>query len=199
MDRLRRILSIPMFLTALGLAWILGRQAGVDAMALGIGAALLLAFSLWWAGVRQGRPRAWLPLVPALAAGIAAILLVPLEAPASAKTQAVLDSEPFSEAKLAELRGEQRPVFLYFTADWCITCKVNEKGVLSRTDVAQAFKERNVAVLAGDWTRGDAEIGRFLARHGRSGVPLYLYYAPGQEPKILPQILTVGDLTGLAT
>jgi thiol:disulfide interchange protein len=197
MNRLRRILSIPMFLTALGLAWILGRQAGVDAMALGLGAACLLAFGLWWFGARQGRPRAWLPLAPALAAALAAILVVPLEAPAGAQAPGVLNSEPFSEAKLAALRGEQRPVFLYFTADWCITCKVNEKGVLSRADVAQAFTDRNVAVLAGDWTRGDAAIGRFLAQHGRSGVPLYLYYAPGQEPKILPQILTVGDLTAL--
>jgi thiol:disulfide interchange protein len=199
MDRLRRILSIPMFLTALGLAWILGRQAGVDAMAMGLGAALLLSLGLWWVGVRQGRPRAWLPFVPALAMGIAAILAVPLEAPVATKAQGVLESEPFSEAKLAALRGEQRPVFVYFTADWCITCKVNEKGVLSRTDVAKAFKGRNVAVLVGDWTRGDASIGRFLAQHGRSGVPLYLYYAPGQDAKILPQILTVDDLTTLGT
>ena len=199
MDRLRRILSIPMFLTALVLAWILGRQAGVDAMALGLGAALILALGLWWVGVRQGRGRAWLPLVPALAAGLAAILMVPAETQSGATAQGVLDSEPFSEAKLAELRGEQKPVFVYFTADWCITCKVNEKGVLTRTDVAKAFDEGEVAVLAGDWTRGDAAIGRFLARHGRSGVPLYLYYAPGQEAKILPQILTVGDLTALGT
>ena len=130
---------------------------------------------------------------------MAATLIVPLEAPAGAKAQGVLEAEPFDEAKLATLRSEQRPVFLYFTADWCITCKVNEKGVLARADVAQRFKDRNVAVLAGDWTRGDAGIGRFLAQHGRSGVPLYLYYAPGQEPKILPQILTVGDLTALET
>jgi thiol:disulfide interchange protein len=197
MNRLRRILSVPMFLTAVALAWVLGRQAGVDAMALGLAAALLLAFGLWWVGARQGGPRAWLPLVPALAAGVAAILVVPLEAPAAAKAQGVLQSEPFSEARLAALRGEKRPVFVYFTADWCITCKVNEKGVLSRTDVAQAFQDRNMAVLVGDWTRGDAAIGRFLGQHGRSGVPLYLYYAPGQEAKILPQILTVGDLTGL--
>ncbi|HEX8534587.1 MAG TPA: protein-disulfide reductase DsbD domain-containing protein [Allosphingosinicella sp.] len=199
MNRLRRILSVPMFLTALALAWILGRQAGVDGMALGLCAALLLALGLWWVGVRQGRPRAWLPLVPALAAALAVVLILPLEAPAGAKAPGVLNSEPFSEAKLAALRGEQRPVFLYFTADWCITCKVNEKGVLAREDVTTRFKERNVAVLAGDWTRGDAAIGRFLAQHGRSGVPLYLYYAPGQEAKILPQILTVGDLTALGT
>jgi thiol:disulfide interchange protein len=197
MDRLRRILSIPMFLTALGLAWILGRQAGVDAMALGLGAALLLALGLWWVGVRHGRPRAWLPLAPVLAAALIAILTVPLDAPAGAPTLGVLKSEPFSEAKLAELRAKRRPVFLYFTADWCITCKVNEKGVLSRADVAQRFEDRKVAVLVGDWTRGDAAIGRFLARHGRSGVPLYLYYAPGREAKTLPQVLTVGQLTAL--
>jgi thiol:disulfide interchange protein len=197
MNRLRRILSVPMFLTALGLAWVLGRQAGVDGMALGLAAALLLGFGLWWVGVRQGSPRAWLPLAPALAAALAAILIVPLEAPAQAKAQSVLASEPFSEAKLAALRAEQRPVFVYFTADWCITCKVNEKGAMSSGEVAQAFKDRNVAVLAGDWTRGDAEIGRFLAQHGRSGVPLYLYYASGKQGKILPQILTVGELTAL--
>ena len=199
MNRLRRILSIPMFLTALGLAWILGRQAGVDAMALGLGAALLLALGLWWVGARQGRPRAWLPLAPGLAAALAAMLIVPLEAPAGVKAQPVLQGEMFSDEKLAALRSQRRPVFLYFTADWCITCKVNEKGVLARKEVAKSFTSRNVAVLAGDWTRGDAAIGRFLAQHGRSGVPLYLYYPPGQEAKILPQILTVGDLTGLGT
>ncbi|HYG46320.1 MAG TPA: thioredoxin family protein [Allosphingosinicella sp.] len=199
MNRLRRILSIPMFLTALALAWILGRQAGVDAMALGLGAALILALGLWWVGARQGRSRAWLPLAPALAAALAALLIVPLEAPAGAESKGVLNSEPFSEAKLAALRSEGRPVFVYFTADWCITCKVNEKGVLSGAKVAQAFNDRKVAVLSGDWTRGDAAIGRFLARHGRSGVPLYLYYGPGQEAKVLPQILTVGDLTALGT
>ena len=199
MNRLRRILSLPMFLTALGLAWILGRQAGVDAMALGLGAALLLASGLWWVGARQGQPRAWLPFAPALIAALAAILILPLEAPAGARPQTPLASEPFSEARLAALRGERRPVFLYFTADWCITCKVNEKGVLARAEVARDFSDRKVAVLTGDWTRGDAAIGRFLARHGRSGVPLYLYYPPGKEPKILPQILTVADLTALAT
>jgi thiol:disulfide interchange protein len=197
MDRLRRILSVPMFLTALALAWVLGRQAGVDAMALGLAATLILALGLWWVGARQGRPRAWLPLAPTLGVALAALVIVPMEAPAAAKTEGVLKSEPFSEAKLAALRSEQKPVFVYFTADWCITCKVNEKGVLSRADVAQAFEERQIAVLAGDWTRGDAAIGQFLNKHGRSGVPLYLYYAPGQEPKILPQILTVGELTAL--
>jgi thiol:disulfide interchange protein len=110
-----------------------------------------------------------------------------------------LAAEPFSEARLAALRAEGRPVFVYFTADWCITCKVNERAVLDRSQVADAFRRANVAVLVGDWTRGEPEIGRFLERHGRSGVPLYLYYRPAAEAEVLPQILTVGRVTGLVS
>jgi thiol:disulfide interchange protein len=195
MERFRRIMSVPMFFTALALAWVLGRQAGVDGMALGLAAALIVGLALWWVGQRQGHGRPWLPLAPAALAAVAALLLVQTATqPAMASAQGPLKSEPFSEARLSQLRGEARPVFVYFTADWCVTCKVNEKGALERQDVAEAFAARNVAVLVGDWTRGDAEIGRFLASHGRSGVPLYLYYAPGQEPQVLPQILTPGRL-----
>ncbi len=200
MERFRRIMSVPMFLTALALAWVLGRQAGVDGMALGLSAALVLGLALWWLGQRQGRGRLWLPLAPAALAALAALLLVPTATePALASAQGPLKSEPFSEARLSQLRGEGRPVFAYFTADWCVTCKVNEKGALERQEVAQAFAQKNVAVLVGDWTRGDAAIGRFLEKHGRSGVPLYLYYAPGQEPQLLPQVLTPGRLTQLVS
>jgi thiol:disulfide interchange protein len=195
MATFQRILSVPMFLTALGLAWILGRQVGADGMALGVGAALLLALSLWWWGSRRG----WLPLLPAAAAAIAAIALVPASGPASARASENLTEEPFSEARLAELRAEGRPVFAYFTADWCLSCKINEAAVLDRQEVAAAFSRANVAVLVGDWTSGDAEIGRFLERQGRSGVPLYLYYPPGGEPQVLPQVLTVGTVTGVVS
>ena len=200
MDRLRRLLSLPMFLTALGLAWILGRQAGVDGMTLGLAAALALALALWWVGRRQGGGGAWLPLAPALAAGVAAIMFIPATgAPAEAKAAGLLPSEPFSEARLAALQAEQRPVFAYFTADWCLTCKVNERAAIERQEVADAFAAGKVAVLVGDWTRGDPAIGRFLERHGRSGVPLYVYYAPGRAPQILPQVLTPGHLTRLVS
>jgi thiol:disulfide interchange protein len=189
---------VPMFLTALGLAWILGRQAGVDGMALGLGGALVLALGLWWYGQRQGKARAWLPLAPLAAAALATLLFIPTSSPEAATTgKATLAAEPFSEARLAALQQEGRPVFLYFTADWCITCKVNEKGVLARDEVAQGFDAANVAVLMGDWTGGDAAIGRFLQKHGRSGVPLYLFYEPGRPVRILPQILTVGTMTQL--
>jgi len=145
------------------------------------------------------RRRQWLAALPALAAVAAAFVILPtMAAPAAAETGGVLRAEKFSEAKLAALRASGRPVFVYFTADWCLSCKVNEKAVLERDEVARNFASRNVAVLVGDWTRGDPEIGRFIEKQGRSGVPLYLWYAPGKGAEVLPQILTVGGVTGLA-
>ena len=194
MARFRHILAAPMALTALGLAWILERQVGPAGLAVGLAAAAVLALFLWWAGRRQGW---WLMAPAALAAGLAIAFLPAAPAPAEARSGGSLSAEPFSEARLAELRGEGRPVFVYFTADWCLTCKVNEAAVLDQDEVADAFGARGVAVLAGDWTRGDAAIGRFLEKQGRSGVPLYLWYSPGKPAAVLPQILTVGKVTGL--
>ncbi|MDP8914633.1 MAG: thioredoxin family protein, partial [Pseudomonadota bacterium] len=196
MNRLRHVLSVPMFLTALGLAWILGRQSGVDGMAIGLGAALLLGLTLWWIGGRHGAGRFWLRLAPAAAAVAAGLLFVPVGNQGQA-TASPVAGEPFSEARLAALRAEGRPVFAYFTADWCITCKVNEKTVLQREEVSGAFAKGKVAVLVGDWTGGDAAISRFLEAQGRSGVPLYIYYAPGKAPEILPQLLTVSRVVSL--
>ena len=198
MGRFRRLMSLPMFLTAIGLVWILSRQSGTEGMLLGLAAAAVIGIALWWVGRTQGERRSWLPLAPAAAAAAVAIFLVPTAtAPAAAKGGGALAARPFSEQRLAALQAEGRPVFVYFTADWCVTCKVNEKAVLERDDVARDFEDRNVAVLVGDWTRGDASIGRFLEKHGRTGVPLYLYYAPGKPAEILPQILTTGRLTSL--
>src|SRR3546814_18506192 len=105
--------------------------------------------------------------------------------------------EAFSEARLAAVRAEGRPVFLYFTADWCRTCKANEAAAIDRAEVRDAFARKRVAMLVGDWTNADPEISRFLERHGRSGVPLYLWYAPGQEARVLPQLLTPSLLATL--
>jgi len=203
MDRLRRILSVPMFLTALGLAWVLGRQAGVEGMTLGLAAALALGLLLWWIGRAQAAQRGLaIPALLALAASAAAIAVVPTETPAatSSAEAATLAAQPFSEERLAELRAGGTPVFAYFTADWCITCKVNERGAMASAEVSDAFAKAGVVTLVGDWTDGDPAITRFLEAQGRSGVPLYLYYAPGAtEPQLLPQLLTVSGLTALAS
>ncbi|MHA6722773.1 protein-disulfide reductase DsbD family protein [Sphingomonas sp. RS2018] len=198
METFRHILSIPMFLTALALAWVLGQQSGVDGMTIGLGAAALFAAGLWWTGVRQGkgRTRAW---APGALAGVLALGAMTMVSRAPAEARVVAGAEPFTEARLAALRAEGRPVFAYFTADWCVTCKVNEKAVIETAAVQDALGASKVAVLVGDWTDGDPALGRFIERHNRAGVPLYLWYAAGTNaPAVLPQILTKTLLTDLA-
>ena len=200
MDAFRKGLSVPMFLTALALAWILGRQAGVDGMALGLGALLLAGLGLWWTGRRQlrGRDRAWWPGVAALLLAMASAALVQRAPPAGAAPTGIAGAEPFSEARLAALRAEGKPVFAYFTADWCLTCKVNEGAAIETQAVADAFARGGVKVLVGDWTDGDPTLGRFIEAHNRAGVPLYLWYAPGKgDAQVLPQVLTPTTLTEL--
>ncbi|TCP33757.1 protein-disulfide reductase DsbD domain-containing protein [Sphingomonas sp. BK235] len=200
MTRLRRILSLPMWLTALALAWVLGRQAGVDGMTLGLAATLLAAVGLWWTGLRQhaGRDAAWWPAGVALLLALGGVALVRPAASGASAVAGLPGAEPFSEARLAALRAEGRPVFAYFTADWCLTCKVNEKAAIETATTAAAFKEGKVAVLVGDWTDGDPVLGRFIEAHNRAGVPLYLWYKPGAAtPRVLPQVLTSGMLAAL--
>ena len=214
MASFRHLLSVPMFLTALGLAWLLGRQAGVAGMTLGLGGALLVGLALWWYGGRQRGERSG--VAPLLAAGAAAVLAIGVVAPAaSAGTSdagssnagspaaatdapAGLNATRFSEPALDALRAAKTPAFVYFTADWCLTCKVNERGALSSATVAAAFKRAGIATLVGDWTSSDPELGRFIAAHGRAGVPLYLFYHADGRVDELPQILTVDRLTALA-
>ena len=199
MVRLRHILSVPMFATALGLAWVLGRQAGVDGMTIALAAALLAGLGLWWSGRRQaqGSRLVWAPALVALLVGSVALVTVRAQ-PAGAAVANVAGAEPFTEARLASLRAEGRPVFAYFTADWCLTCKVNEKAAIETRGVSDAFKRNKVAVLVGDWTDGDPVLGRFIAQHNRAGVPLYLFYPPkAAGPRVLPQVLTPDMLTSL--
>lgn len=198
METFRHILSVPMWLTALALAWVLGRQAGVDGLTLGLGAALLAGFALWIGGRRQARGLAfgWVALGALAVVTVGGAALVS-RAPAGAAV-AEAGGEAFTEAKLDALRKANRPVFVYFTADWCLTCKVNEKVAIETDATRKSFADHKVAVLVGDWTNGDPVMGRFIEAHNRAGVPLYLYYAPGAaEPQVLPQVLTPAILAAL--
>ncbi|WBO23574.1 protein-disulfide reductase DsbD family protein [Sphingomonas abietis] len=200
METFRHILAVPMFLTALGLAWVLGNQTAADGVVLAIGAAMLLAIGLWMTGLRQRgfKRAAWAPATVALLLALGGITLLPRHQ-AQAAEAGVAAAQPFDPAKLAALQAAGKPVFLYFTADWCLSCKVNEKAAIERAETQDAFAKAGVTTMIGDWTDGDATIGKFLEAHGRSGVPLYLWYAPGSAtPKELPQILTPGLLAGLA-
>jgi thiol:disulfide interchange protein len=117
---------------------------------------------------------------------------------AEAEGQGVLPSQPFAERALAQARASGKPVFAYFTADWCLTCKVNEQVAIERTEVRDAFAKADVTVLRGDWTRRDPAITRYLTAHGSAGVPLYVWYPARGEPRVLPQVLTPGMLAALA-
>jgi thiol:disulfide interchange protein len=110
-----------------------------------------------------------------------------------------LGSAAWSEEAVARQLAEGHPVFVYFTADWCLTCKANEAAAIEREATREAFRKADVKVLVGDWTNGDPAITRFLESRGRAGVPLYLWYEPGAaEPEELPQILTPTMLTDRA-
>jgi thiol:disulfide interchange protein len=197
MDRLKRFLAIPMAGSAAAALWLLYRQAGDRALVVGLVVSLGLLFAAFEAGriQRRGKRGAWGGAVAALALALVGIALVPQR---SSSSHAVAGSEAWSEARVASNVQARRPMFVYFTADWCLTCKVNEAAAIDRSEVRAAFRKAGVTVLAGDWTNGDPAITRFLDSRGRAGVPLYLWYAPGKPPEELPQVLTPAMLTDRA-
>jgi thiol:disulfide interchange protein DsbD len=201
MDSLKKLLAFPMFAAAAWLAWVLSVQAGSDGLARLLAAAVVLALAAWLAGVAQrrraaGGKAAGLGLLAGLAAALAlgAALIPPYAtAKAGAPSSGLLGAEAYSPARLAELQAQGHPVFVDYTAAWCVSCQVNERVALDTAKVARAFRARNIAYLKADWTRRDPEIAADLARFGRAGVPLYLLYpAAGGPPQVLPSILTEG-------
>lgn len=200
MARLQRILAVPMALSALAALWLLWRQGGTSALLLGLVSAGILLGALWLAGRRQtaGKPALAAPVVVLLL--LVAIPLLGIGRGEMAVTQRGNAGEAWSEAKVAAARASGRPVFVYFTADWCLSCKVNEASTIDREPVRDALKAANAEVLVADWTNADPAITRFLDSRGRGAIPLYLWYAPGAaEPEELPQVLTPAMLIDRAT
>lgn len=200
MSRFRQFLAFPMYGAAVWLIWVLSLQAGSQGVLAALAAAIMLAFALWLVGAREaigrlGRMRSAGVVIALASVGV---LLAETTAGTPPGRQGAAPGngqsiryEPFSAGKLATLQQSGRPVFVNATAAWCITCLVNEKLALSGGAVARAFADHNVAALKADWTNQDAAITALLARHGRSGVPLYLYFPPhAVSPVVLPQLLT---------
>ncbi|TQL17720.1 thiol:disulfide interchange protein [Zymomonas mobilis] len=205
MATMRHILAIPMFITSLWLGWTLGHQIGSDGLIVALGICLLSASGLWWTGKRQQKGKDY-SFLPALIAIIFSVIIGaftpsrPIAQEASPKTETAADApevQRFSENAVEELHRQKKPLFIYFSADWCLTCKVNEKMAIDRDSTRQAFRQKGIVTLHGDWTNGDPEITRFLGKVHRSGIPLYLYYPAEGEIQILPQILTTGLLQNL--
>ena len=184
MVRLKQALAFPLYGTVVWLVWVLGQQAGLDAVAWLLAALVVLAAAGWLAGLPRAR----------LAAVAVAILAVAIALPAtrSGAPLAARDPgwQPFSAERVAALAAAGKPVFVDFTAAWCVTCQVNKRLVLGRDDMLAAFRARGVELVRADWTRRDDEITRALAALGRNGVPVYVLYKPGRPPVLLPEVLT---------
>lgn len=200
MVRFRQWMALPMAATGLALFWLASRLGGLG-FALGcaaLSAALVLLLVLVGRRQRAGKSSRALVLAGAAVLALVAALALPrLAYSPSAEAPSLLASKPFSEAALARARAAGKPVFAYFTADWCLTCKVNEQVAIERETTRDAFARAGVVVLKGDWTRRDPAITRYLTAHGAAGVPLYVWYPKGGEGVVLPQVLTPGMLSAL--
>ena len=197
--RLKQLLAFPLYATVIWLAWVLGAQRDNDAVVRLLLALLCTGFALWaWHIVRTGGARPW--GIAGAAAFVAAVTLAwPLfhaEADAAATAPAPgrvsgADPEwqPYAPVRVAEFIAAGRPVFVDFTAAWCVTCQVNKRLVLNATDVRSAFARNKVALVRADWTRRDPDITRALTALGRTGVPVYVLYRPGKGPVLLPEVL----------
>ncbi|MEL7188217.1 MAG: thioredoxin family protein [Pseudomonadota bacterium] len=194
METFRRFMAIPMGLTALALIWLVtqigGRWFALTALILVLG----VIVALWVVGKLQRAGKMAWPAFGLIAAPFALFGTIALPSlyaePSREVAQSLLEPEEFSQDALAQARASGQPVFLWFTADWCVTCKLNESVAIEREATREAFDTAGVIAIVGDWTVRDEEITMFLTDQGAAGVPLYLWYEPGVEAEQLPQVLT---------
>lgn len=198
METLRQFLAFPMFGTAVWLLWVLGQQSGIDGAGALLALWVALALILWALSVR-GRARV---VLTAFSLVLGAILLVTMgphmtqPMPQSAPAQATHGARwaAWSPDQVQAALGSGRPVFVDFTAAWCVTCQVNKKTTLTNAEVLAAFDAAGVQTFRADWTRRDAAIAAELRKLGRSGVPAYVLQAPGKDPVVLSEILSVSEI-----
>ena len=197
METLKQLLAFPLYATAAWLVWVLAKLRGADAAGLWLAAAILLALAAWaWTHARSGA-RGWqaLALLALFAVGgpLARLHALPRPQANAVSAPAGIASVAWSEQALADLRAQDRPVFVNMTADWCVTCKANEKTVFARERFRSALDAANAVYMIGDYTDVDPAITAYLQRHRAVGVPLYVVYPRGGgEGRILPTLLTAG-------
>ena len=198
LERFKQVLAFPLYGTVIWLAWVLGAQRDNDALLRLLIVLLGLGFALWaWRIVRTGGARPW-AVAGLVVLSISAVVAWPLFVPDGVSTanaaerrvaSADRDWVAFTPETVAVLNASGRPVFVDFTAAWCVTCQVNKRLVLNADDVRAEFAAKKVALVRADWTRRDPAITQALAALGRSGVPVYVLYRPGKGPLLLPEVL----------
>jgi thiol:disulfide interchange protein DsbD len=205
MDVTKKALAFPMYGAAAWLLWVLAAQTDRGSLAAAFAAAVLVGLAAWIFGAAQrraaagGKSRGVFALAGVATALAVAVLAIapygppPQTAGAGVAIAAGIPSEPWSPERVAALRAAGKPVFVDFTAAWCVTCQVNEQVAINTAEAIKAFQRTGAVYLKADWTNRNAAIAKALADQGRVGVPLYLVYAPGGgAPKVLPQLLTPG-------
>jgi len=198
MDTFKKFMAFPMFGTAVWLLWVLGQQTGIDGAGALLALLVALALVLWALGLR-GRSRLLLASVALVVGGFLAVAIGPNVIKAAipsalAAAEPGARWQPWSPERVQTALGDGRPVFVDFTAAWCVTCQYNKKTTLANDEVLQAMDGAKVQTFRADWTRRDAAITAELTRLGRSGVPVYLLQAPGKPPIVLSEILSVADV-----
>ena len=200
METLKQFFAFPMFITAAWLLAVLGALTDYYIVGWTIAGATAIAFGIWvWQNLPKGTLRPAMQGLGALAllGGLIAPVAQAMRPPPAPVTADAIVGD-WSPAYVDQLLDEGRGIFVDFTAVWCVTCQANKATTLGRKDVKLAFAENNVAFLTADFTKRDPVIAEELARRQRPGVPMYLYYAPGErEPQILPEVLTPGLVIGL--
>lgn len=191
METMKQFMAFPMWASALWLTWVLSGQVETDTVLMVLLGALLIALSLWLLEKNQSSEGfiKWVAVSVATLLLGSALWLAPTDYE-NTQDKSSSNGDSYTPELLEELLANDQPVFLNFTADWCITCKVNEAIVLNQTSIKSALKSKNIVYLKADWTRKDAAIADKLAEYGRTGVPLYLLFSPGGVPTILPELLT---------
>jgi len=197
MEVLKQATAAPIFATVIWLVWLFASSAGVDALTALLAAFLLLAIAGWILGRWPARRVASAFAVTVIVLAVATPLYALWKFPAAETTTAGKAGwEPYSREAIAQYRAEGRPVFIDFTARWCLSCQVNERAVLNRGDVRRRLHNSGIVLVRADWTKHDESIASALRELGRSGVPTYVFYPPGQPALVLPEVLTPGVVLG---
>jgi thiol:disulfide interchange protein/DsbC/DsbD-like thiol-disulfide interchange protein len=197
MEVLKQATAVPIFGTVIWMVWLFGSAAGVDALAALLVAFLLLGIAGWILGRWPARRLASVFAVSVIVLAVAAPLYALWKFPAGEeKTAAKRGWEPYSGAALAQYRAQGRPVFVDFTARWCLSCQVNERAVLDQGDVQRRLHSSGIVLVRADWTKRDEAIASALNELGRDGVPTYVLYPPGQPALVLPEVFTPGIVLG---